>query len=880
MAIVAERVTLSPISEDPTLAPLDFVGLDPSWGIYLLGHEYPAPEVVTQTAGSADTEGDPVVQNKYGNRTISVKLRLVEPEDPAGTNLATNPVAALGTTSWGGVSLVSGPTRVSDPLYATPGIGVDAAIAAGTNAAADYVYHDVAVTNGKTYRASIYCALGPGMTATGARMVIYNAAGAIKKATGAVTATGILGADGAGWARLDVSFTADATATWRVGLEQVGAGAATIYAIGVMVEESANLNAFFYGDTPGCDWSGERHASTSTRPAPDGTRFSRIYRDVMRQLDVVNRRTAGTLRRIAPAFKPSTYDLINAKVLEAPQDISLGMKRAEVTLGFDAQPGGRTAEVLIATAEEKTLPSLALLAKAVPGDMLALGRLVLTDLQGQGQRAAWWGAQQRYYSSAVTAEPFYEAETRTPLGSTATAALAGASGGGNNTLLQGSLVNAYQGIMSTQASGGGTHLSQVGTYRVLVRLWRPTGNSGEVSLKLAWRAGDFVNVTENDEDEVRYGKDDREGVFTIADLGLVTLPKAPAGTTQRWEGRVLAKSTVTGDDIYVDWLMLVPTEEGSGSSFTSTAIPEPTSINAFDAFVQTAGALSGKAAGIGGNWSGAGDADDFTINTSLQCAQRTALSDVAGTPRYAILGTGVYSDIVHRLRVTTDNKSYDGALSFGSLARYIDINNWVVLLLAREASEAWPGVNANRYYVQLWKKVAGVKSLVSSMTMSGSAVVIGTPVVANLELILLSNGDWRYGFDGEIRRSGNEADFNTTGALKEGKVGMFDERTNASAETRSYDNLESWVPPLDQVVFANRSLEIRDNQVRREDAAGATWGGLPYEGNYLMVPPAGGEQAVTRLVAKLSRNVDNDSGIDDVKGQLYVQPRYLEMPPR
>lgn len=855
--MLRERVTVNPASEDSSLVPLDFVGLDPSWGIYLMGHEYPPPELETQRASSADTEGDIVVQNRYLNRTLSVRLRLFEPDDAASTNLVTNPIAALANTNYAGVSLVSGPTRVL-PANTPPGRGIDTAIEAQTNAVADYCYHPVDVVNGKTYRASVYVQLAAKVISS-IRIAVYNAAGAAKKAEGPTY--NVVDVTEDGWVRLDVSFVADATATWRVGVEQATAGSTTFRMTGLMVEESASLGPFFCGETPGCDWSGARHASTSTRPAPDGTRFSRIYRDVTRQLDRINQTKAGTYRRISALGKALIYDLRSARITEAPQDLGIQRRRAEIALAFEALPFGRGAEVLIAEKEEAALPVLSMLAENVPGEVDALGRLVIEEKQAQNQLAVYWGGQQQSYSASADAALFYEAESRTPLGSAATTELAGASGAGKNTIAHLALVNAYQGILSTQASGGGNQLAHVGTYRVLARVQRPATNTGEVTMLFEWAEGDFSDVTEND--PVVFKADEREGVFTLEDLGLVTLSKAPTGTTQRWEGRIRAKSTVTGDDLYVDWLMFIPTEVGSGKAIAPNSPSPPAILGGFDPFSQTEGALAGKTAALGGNWAGAGDADDFTVIAAQGWAQRTAVSDAAGIGRYETLGATKYTNLA--VRCVVGGPPLSTSAGMGVILRYVDTNNWLGVRVFNLLSLS---------SISVIKKVAGVRTQMFLGPISPS-----NKEAIELEVVVLSNGEWRTYVDGTFIRSGIDSSLEAAGALKEGLVGLWDEKEGAQAQTRHYDGFEAWVPTMGQVLYASRQLEIRPDLIRRQDSAGAGWGEPPYEGDFMRIPPAGPDKKITRLGIKASRNPESDAGIDDLKASLYVTPRYLMAPP-
>lgn len=888
MSVVAERVTVNPVTEDSSLVPLDLVGLDRHWGIYLLEHDYTPPALDTIHSSSADTEGDVVVQSRYLNRTITAKVRVFEPEDPASTNIATNPAGELATTGWAGVSLAAGPTRVV-PSNVPPGLGIDTAIEAQTNAVADYLYHEVAVTNGKTYRFSVYVQLRAKVAALALQAVVYNAAGAVKKATGA-TKVEEVNTEVGGWVRIDVAFTADATATWRVGVEQTAGTLAIFYSTAVLVEESATLGAYFDGDTPGCDWTAARAGSTSTRPAPDGTRFSRICRDVTRMMDGIKSRKAGTLRRISAEGGPLVYDLRTGQFTDAPQTLDIGRKRAEYTMAFEALPGGRGPEIQIGgNFEEVTKPALTFLAEGIPGELPALGRLLIEDRQAQNQVAVYLGLQRDTYSSSVDAELFYEAETRKLLGTSEVAVLTGSSGAETKAVKSGSLVNAWQGVVSTQAASG-NHLTNVGSYRVLARVQRPVANTGSVSMKLTWTEGDFLNVTENSTDEVTWGVEESEGLFTLEDLGIVTIEQPPSGTTPRWEGRILAKSTAAADRLYVDCIFLIPVTEGAGEARASTAIPDPTAYVGFEAFEQTAGALAGKTAGIGGVWAGEGDADDFQVvaGTSHNLT-RTAVSDAANVPRYAVLGASKYTDILARIDVNNSNPKtdFEDPGRMGLIVRYTNPENWVVLRLARAAFYQFK----NLWYLQLVKRVAGVITfLTGSLEKKGGGAIAEALYGellpwTTLEIMVLANGYWQIGagpsFAGgaSIIASGSDTDMGAAGALKEGKLGIYDLKDTAVAATRYYDNLQAYVPTFDMALYASRQFELRSNMARRQDKEGVTWGKPAYEGDYLLVPQAGPEKRPTRFIVKGSRNPAADAGIDDIRANLFVQPRYLLAPP-
>lgn len=103
-----------------------------------------------------------------------------------------------------------------------------------------------------------------------------------------------------------------------------------------------------------------------------------------------------------------------------------------------------------------------------------------------------------------------------------------------------------------------------------------------------------------------------------------------------------------------------------------------TTFLARDGFTQTAGTLSGKSADVGGKWGAAGDADGFTVDTTGKTAQRTAVSDAVFSEKdghFAPLGTSNYTDIAAQADVKTSNTT---SVYQGVIARYTDVNNWVI----------------------------------------------------------------------------------------------------------------------------------------------------------------------------------------------------------
>lgn len=278
-------------------------------------------------------------------------------------------------------------------------------------------------------------------------------------------------------------------------------------------------------------------------------------------------REGGTLKVTYPSGNTFTFDLLAGSHNIAFNHVFVLGNLAEVTVSFTCLPGARGAEQDLGDNTETTLPALIFSEASIPGDLHALGRI----LADNDSSADWqWlvlgletDALYTHTTSSGSGALFYEAETRTVLGgATAVAGPSGASGAGSNVVRQATLTPTYQAMLSTQATGGGSHLSHVGAFRFYARVQMPTANTGAISIALEWTAGDFNNATQNPAVEFAAGHS-LEGKWALVDLGIVTIKKPRSGT-QRWEGRIIAKSTIAGDDLDVDYLMLVPVGVGFG----------------------------------------------------------------------------------------------------------------------------------------------------------------------------------------------------------------------------------------------------------------------------------------------------------------------------
>jgi hypothetical protein len=512
---------------------------------------------------------------------------------------------------------------------------------------------------------------------------------------------------------------------------------------------------------------------------------------------------------------------------------------------------------------ETTLPALIFSPLSVPGDVDALGTLTVDNDAGSDWDGVMWAVEQNgryaFTGSSGSGALLYDAESRTLLGGSTIV-----STWVNNT----SLTSNYQTILSTQASGGGAHLTHVGQFRVFVRASVPWF-AGDVTIALAWGVGDMSRFTTNPGVTLRT---DVNGAWTFVDLGYVTIP---AGSTQ-WEGRILAKSTAVGDDVNIDWLMLFPADYGSG---VASAIQPtiPASYVARDEFTGTTagGTLNGRVAPAGGTWATSGDATDFSfVDSPQEAISRATISGTTG--RFAILGTTTYTTVALSVDLV-------GATAFGVdgvkaslVARYVDGSNY----LRAKTYRTFPGVGLPQRYVELEQVVAGV---VTSLGLRFVGTTVEPP--GRLELTVIADRAIVRWYVGDALIGEKEATSTALasgGALATGKVGVHDLHTLTGASTRVYDNVAVWVPAADAVPFAGRSVRVTSTGVERQNSAGTFYQPVAsYIGGYLKVPPSGAEGRSVRFIVKplyhpeTSRGVRVDDRIDDLSATLSVTSRYL-----
>lgn len=280
-------------------------------------------------------------------------------------------------------------------------------------------------------------------------------------------------------------------------------------------------------------------------------------------------REGGTLQRVLANGETVIFDLLAHDAYEGTFDelYELGGVTA-VALSFPARPFGRGPEQDLGSTTDSGRPAVVFTETAIPGTATATGRLVVSNGTVNDQYRMWWGIESRtaLYLASGGNRLFYEAEDLTPVNG-ATVAV-GSSGASLSVVKQTALTTSFVPQLTTEVSSGSVQLSHVGSFRVLARVYCPASNAGTVQVRLQWAAPDTpASGVQNT--AVTYDPA-WEGTWRILDLGMVTARESSL-STQAWLGYVDALSSSAGDDIELDWLMLVPVDVASGEAVGVTS---------------------------------------------------------------------------------------------------------------------------------------------------------------------------------------------------------------------------------------------------------------------------------------------------------------------
>lgn len=430
-----------------------------------------------------------------------------------------------------------------------------------------------------------------------------------------------------------------------------------------------------------------------------------------------------------------------------------------------------------------------------------------------------------------------------------------------------------------QAVCGTGDLGHVGAHLAKARVW---ASSTDVGVRLAYRTGD------GDYSFTPWLTPQVGGDFCEVDFGPLTIREVTAGT-QKWDGRIEAKSATVGDTLDADYIEVLPADRRW--KLRSPYAYRAGVMVAYDDFGGSGPgvALHGLAAQVGGPWATAGAATDFFTADEPEpldgdtTVVRSTTSD-GGVFRRAVLGTTSYTDTEVGTGV-----GVGGALSaiasgptMSVMARHIDASNH---LLGYLNHEFFPGVvgGTHAWTLTIKKVVAGTATVIAYMTALHTAAI--GPKSHRLRMVCFASG--RASLDLLDRTSDVplasiavvDSALATGGALASGTPGIADSNSSGVATDRWYDNVYVAIPPAEPLVInQGRSLEIRHDSCERQSADGLTWGTVMPRGGRVYVPCAGPEAGVTRLWTKARRNdidVVADSQVaDSTKLKVAVRPRY------
>jgi hypothetical protein len=540
-------------------------------------------------------------------------------------------------------------------------------------------------------------------------------------------------------------------------------------------------------------------------------------------------------------------------------------------LTLEVVPDWYGAEVSLDDKTETTLPTYAKVMQissvdaVIAGDYPGRVRIVVDDDQTQRRHGLLWGWRSRYYSSASTAALFYQAEALTPQdAATSAVALTGAS---STTIRHATLSTEWTPVLSTQIAAVG-HMTHIGTYRVWARVYGMADQ--DVDLRFVWDVGDLSNPTYNAPVTVR---EDLSGATELAlvDLGEIRLDQVLVGT-HIWQGNIQARGEFEGADIYVDTLEFQPIDDGAGKLVVSvTAEPGLATYTARDGFNQTAGALAGKTAAVGGTWSGAGDADDFNVSANGDIT-RTAVSDTE--PRFARLGATTPSLVA--VQVDMLWSASPTGLSTGVFARYSSTTNLMMAFVSHSSNQvAVMGHTGAGTFLPLY----GNSEALDLRDDTEYTIRMAADALGNFWVWFWETGS---AIPGDPVIVGNNSAFATGGALDDGGIGVMDYNSSATASTRHYDNFLAWVPDLDAVIHSTQSIELRTEGMYRENSAGTSYGlAVPKSGGLPRIPTSGLESRKVELYLRASRgDLDRmrDPGIDDISARVHYRPSWLIAP--
>lgn len=573
----------------------------------------------------------------------------------------------------------------------------------------------------------------------------------------------------------------------------------------------------------------------------------------------------------ANSARSRTFDVLAGEVTGLPIDVtgqgrSWLLQRPIIDVSFTCKPYWRGDEVTTSTASTST-PFVTLAVSSVPGDIPALGRIIVTDTASQSRRHVEWGLEgpDTYNASTSLLVDSDDMVTSGFAGAQATTSgMYDPNASGNNS------VSAT--LYSTPiAICGLGDLSHVGLFRVKARVLATVGPAGTSGcyLRLAWRAGDDpYSANEWTTDAV-------PGYLEEIDLGLISI-RAVASGTQRWNGRIEGYTTVAGSVIKIDYLILVPVTDGYGVA-RATYVYRAGVVVGQDSFTSTTAtsALNTRVAPSGGTWATSGSTTDFAFADDLSDEQIKRSTSADAGPRWAVLGSTAYTDMQVDVLLQRTGFNLTSTLEQGLIARWVDSSNYLRVVAVRDS--------AGTRTFSIIKRIAGVDTTLATTTLPTTAWISST--YSAVRLIVFASGRAiaqmtdATGVTAMAALDTSDSTLASGGTLDDGKPGIYDFNGGSNSVTRYYDNFIVSTPAAEPIVlYSGRTLEVRSDKVIRQDSTGV-YTGQPqsYEGTYARIPVG-----TSRLLVKARRNdiqvAADDQVTDATQIQVAYTPRGLVVP--
>jgi hypothetical protein len=566
-----------------------------------------------------------------------------------------------------------------------------------------------------------------------------------------------------------------------------------------------------------------------------------------------------------------TFDVLAGEISGFPLDVMFAdFRMPRPTLRLVCKPYWRATEVTTSTASSST-PFVTLEVASVPGDIPALGRLIVTDTATQNRRHVEWGLEGQYYNAATSL--LIDSDSMVTSGFAGTlATVSGAydpNASGNNVVTAG---------LTTTASAvvGTGNLSHVGAFRVKGRFQHAiTTSSVNVEVRFVWRAGDGSWTTN---DWVEFPNPD--AVWYERDLGTITIPTVISGT-QRWEGRIEARQTsgaAGSKSVQVDYLVLVPTIEGYGRARATMSEISGLLVD-YDEFTATTAtnALNATSSDSGDTWATSGDATDYVFSDDLsgENVRRSTTGDTNG--RYAILGSATPTDVQvkttaqHTLAPITAGQE----VRQGVIARWTNSSNYARAEMVRDSSTA--------RHLRIVQVVAGAATTLASVSTTSLAITTNTWLTIDLTVYVSGRAIARIldaaGTSVLLTVETQSSALATGGTLASGSSGLYDFCNAATGSVRYYDSVATFTPSAEPIaLYSGRNMQFRHDETIRQDSTGVYTGRPPsYRGSRFLVPVG-----TSRVLVKARRNdveVSTDANVTDATQiQVAYTPRGLAVP--